>query len=264
MYSVLYFGQAAFLLSSKLSDNLDSCALVDLNTLMIQPNALGAKKTTTLLAQVAEFLRAGITQGRLRPGDRLRENEWCQQLGVSRSTLREALRKLEAERLIVIEPHRGPSVAVMTMQAAHDLYAVRALIEGYAAREFAVHADNKRRAQLKAAFSALKAQAAKRDRGALLAAKQAFYDVLLNGCNNTVVADLLPSLLSRINLLRATSFTQADRTPKSLCEIEQIVLSITKRDPDGAERAARFHIQQAEIAATLTMAQMENINDNRR
>jgi DNA-binding GntR family transcriptional regulator len=257
-----YFGHLAFLLSSRLSDNLDIYRRVVLNAFMNAPAILAFEKPATLRARVADFLREAIMQGRLQPGERLREHEWCEQLRISRPTLREALRTLEAERLIVIEPHRGPHVAVMTPKAARDLYAMRALIEGYAARAFALNADQAKRTQLRAAFSALKLQTHNPDRMALLAAKQAFYDVLLEGCDNAVVAELLPGLLSRINLLRATSFSQPDRTPSSLREIEQIMRAIARRDPEAAECAARSHIQQAEIAA-LAMLNRETTDDNR-
>jgi len=95
------------------------------------------EKPATLRARVEDFLRTSIMQGRYRSGERLREMELCEELGISRSTLREALRTLEAERLITMEPHRGPTVACMSEKAARDLYAIRALLEGYAAHAFA-------------------------------------------------------------------------------------------------------------------------------
>src|SRR5690606_4292109 len=91
------------------------------------------EKPATLRTRVEDFLRSAIMEGRLKGGDRLREVELCDELGVSRPTLREALRTLEAERLITIEPHRGPSVVRITPKVARDLYALRALLESYAA-----------------------------------------------------------------------------------------------------------------------------------
>lgn len=230
---------------------------------MTQAAVLAFEKPATLRARVAQYLRDAILQGQLVPGERLREQDWCEQLQVSRSTLREALRTLEAERLIVIEPHRGPSVAAMDEASARDLYAMRGLLEGYAAREFARHADDAQLAKLKAAVEALRTKARRADRAGLVHAKQRFYDVLLAGCGNRIAAELLPGLLWRINLLRAASFARADRTPESLREIDQIVRAVERRDPDAAERAARRHIQQAEKAAleVLTHARRPN-NDN--
>ncbi len=207
------------------------------------------ERPATLRERVESYLRELIMQGGLLPGQRLREQALCEQLQVSRATLREALRTLEAERLINIQPHRGPVVASMSVKAANDLYAMRALLEGYAAREFAKQADNASLKALKQAFKQLQQLSGTADKVALLEAKQVFYDVLLRGCDNDVVAEILPSLLTRINLLRATSFSRADRTPESLQEIAQIVQAIEFRDAAGAERAARKHIKQAQKAA---------------
>ena len=213
------------------------------------------EKPATLRERVEAYLRESIMQGRLRPGQRLREQDWCEQLRVSRPTLREALRTLEAEKLIVIEPHRGPSVARVTRKAALDLYALRGLLEGYAAREFARQADDQQVARLRDQVAELAKQAKLADRSGLLKAKQSFYETLLEGCDNDLIAQILPGLLSRINLLRATSFSQADRTPQSIMEIEQILQCIEKRDPAGAERAAKRHIRNARKAALEVLAQ---------
>ena len=102
---------------------------------MPNPNSAIFEKPATLRSRVEEYLRSSIMEGRMKGGERLREQELCEQLGISRSTLREALRTLEAERLISIEPHRGPTVIRITEKAAGP--ALRALLEGFAAHEFA-------------------------------------------------------------------------------------------------------------------------------
>lgn len=216
------------------------------------------EKPATLRERVEDYLRESIMQGRLLAGQRLREQELCEQLRVSRPTLREALRTLEAEKLIVIEPHRGPSVARVTRKAALDLYALRGLLEGYAAHEFARQADDQQVARLRDQVAELARQARLADRSGLLKAKQRFYEILLEGCNNDLIAQILPGLLSRINLLRATSFSQEDRTPQSIKEIEQILQCIEQRDPAGAEVAAKRHIHHAQKAALEVLAQETN------
>jgi len=216
---------------------------------MATPTGAIFEKPATLRTRVEEFLRASIMDGRIKGGERLRELELCEQLGISRSTLREALRTLEAERLISIEPHRGPTVVRITEKAARDLYALRALLEGYAAHEFARLAQDADIERLRKAVDALHRQAKGSNKSALLAAKRDFYDVLLSGCDNDLVKDMLPGLLSRINLLRATSFARPDRLPESLAEIDHLFERIRARDPQGAQEAARSHIVNAERTA---------------
>jgi DNA-binding GntR family transcriptional regulator len=212
------------------------------------------EKPVTLRESVESFLRESIMQGRLRGGERLREQELCEQLGVSRSTLREALRRLEAERLITIEPHRGPRVTQMSEKEARDLYALRVLLEGYAAHEFALRASEGQIARLGKEVQSLHAAARTQDKAGLLHAKQRFYDVLLEGCDNRLMSDMLIGLLSRISLLRATSFSQPDRLPQSLDEIDRIFHCIQRRDAEGAQHHARIHVTNAEQAALAMLS----------
>ncbi|MFW8564906.1 GntR family transcriptional regulator [Orrella sp. 11846] len=215
-------------------------------------------KPATLREQVQAYLREAIEQGRLRPGERLREQALCDQLRISRPTLREALRALEAERLVVIEPHRGPSVARMSLKEAQDLYALRALLEGYAAQMFARLATQEEIAQLREAVEELDRCANAGDREGLLIAKQHFYDTLLTGCGNHLVAEILPSMHSRINLLRATSFSMTDRATHSVREIRELLDFIVKRDEQGACAAAQHHIECARQAALQVLTESES------
>ena len=223
------------------------------------PNPSGSvfEKPSTLRTRVEEFLRTSIMDGRIKGGERLREVELCEQLSISRSTLREALRTLEAERLISIEPHRGPTVVRITEKAARDLYALRALLEGFAAHEFARLASDAEIERLQKAVQALKRQAKGVNKSLLLAAKHDFYDVLLSGCGNDLVKDMLPGLLSRINLLRATSFARPERLPESMAEIDLIFERIAARDPDGARAAAQSHIESAEQTALAVLRRQQ-------
>src|ERR1700743_1459943 len=95
------------------------------------------RKSATLRLLVEDKLRAAIATGRFKPGQRLVERELCELTGVGRTSIREALRPLEAEGLVTVVPHRGPSVSKMTVEEARHLYAVRGLLEGYAGRCFA-------------------------------------------------------------------------------------------------------------------------------
>lgn len=223
--------------------------------------ALQLVKPETLRAQVENNLRQAITSGQLRPGQKLIERELCEQLGVSRPSLREALRKLEAERLIVIVPHRGPEVAALTLQEAQDLYALRRLLESFAAHEFARAASD---AQIKTLAKVVKRlrEAGRRNNGAgVLDAKAEFYRVLLAGCGNALVSDILGGLLARVSLLRATSLMLPDRLPRSLDEIDALLVCIQQRDAKGAEEISRQHVLNAEQAALGVFRQQQASTD---
>src|SRR5579885_3504051 len=92
--------------------------------------------------QVGARLRQAIVTGHFQPGARLIERELCTLLGVSRTSLREALRQLESDGLVVNIPHKGLVVATMTREEAEEIYQVRAAMEGLAGRLAALRATD--------------------------------------------------------------------------------------------------------------------------
>lgn len=210
---------------------------------------MGLVRRETLRHQVENVLRQAIMSGRFAPGARLIERELCETLGVSRTSVREALRRLEAEKLVRSVPHKGPVVAIMSKQEAADLYAIRGLLEGFATGEFARVADDAAIAQFGEQAKALRVQALANDQAGVLKAKTELYDVLLDNCGNGLAKEILTSLYSRVNLLRATSLMHPDRLPASLSEIDKVFKALKARDTEGAEAVARLHVANAEKAA---------------
>src|SRR5919197_2931132 len=105
-----------------------------------------------LREQVLEVLRQAILDFRFKPGQRLIERELVEQIGVSRTTIREVLRELAAEGLVTTVPQKGAIVAVPSAQEAAELYEVRAALEALAARRFVEQATPQRVAELRDAF----------------------------------------------------------------------------------------------------------------
>ncbi len=216
-------------------------------------------KPESLRSQVENHLRQAIVSGRLKAGEKLIERELCDMLGVSRPSLREALRKLEAEKLIVTVPNRGPEVAAITLADARELYALRRLLESFAAGEFTRQASAEQIKTLGRCVKRLREAGNKGQRGAVLDAKAEFYAVLLGGSGNALVSEILGGLLARVSLLRATSLMLPDRLPRSLEEIEALLACVQNRDARGAERIARQHVLNAERAA-LGVFKQQTIN----
>src|SRR5438094_6563273 len=109
---------------------------------MAEHGVLGPARFKGLHGEVLDILRRAITSGELRPGQRILEVELAAQLQISRATLREALRRLEEDGLVVTSPHRGTYVNRLSAEDVHQLFALRALLEGHAVRTIATrHAD---------------------------------------------------------------------------------------------------------------------------
>lgn len=219
------------------------------------PAKIAAVRADTLRRQVEEAVRQAITSGKYRPGERLVERELCEALEVSRTSLREALRKLEAEKLVEIVPHKGPMVAVITVEEARELYELRGLLEGFAAREFALHAPDGAIARFRKTTQRLRRAAEDGDTDKVLTAKGQLYDIMLTNCRNGLLSEVLHSLFSRINLLRATSLMHPDRLPHSLAEIDELTDALEARQADRAQELATRHVTNACTVALDMLAE---------
>lgn len=209
----------------------------------------------TLRRQVENAVRQAIISGRYSPGERLVERELCEGLGVSRTSVREALRKLEAEKLVQIIPHKGPVVATISVDEARELYALRGVLEGFAAREFALNGGTAALAEFASASRELRAAAETGETEKVLEAKGKLYDIMLGNCGNHLVSEILQSLFSRINLLRATSLMHPDRLPHSLAEIDKLADALQARDADAAQALASLHVANACRVALKKLAE---------
>ena len=207
------------------------------------------RQAAPIRTQTADNLRAAIMEGRFKPGERLHEKELCRLTGVSRTSVREALRQLEAENLVVSLPHRGPVVAEVTYKEAQEIYQVREQLEGLAARLFTENADEVQLMTLDLEMARLAKALQAGDLAECLRAKKRFYEVLLQGCGNQTVYEILRSLLARINFLRSTSLATPHRLQNSVAEIKRMVAAIQRRDPDAAQEACIEHVRNAAASA---------------
>lgn len=199
-----------------------------------------------LREQVLELLRSDIVEQRLEPGHRLIERELIEQIGVSRTTVREVLRQLAAEGLVTTIPQKGAIVAALTREDAEDLYEAREALEALAARRFAQRASADQVTALRRSFTAFELlTAGGAEIPEVLRAKNAFYDVLLEGSRNAPIHALLGGLRARVAMLRTTSLTQDGRPARAVEEIRELVEAIEASDPDRAAAAASHHVQQA-------------------
>lgn len=204
-------------------------------------------------AQVLHNLREAIFTRTFAPGQRLIERELCELTGVSRTSVREALRQLESEGLVVLIPNQGPVVAVMTPEQAADLYDVRAVLEGLAARRFASTATDEEIAELSAIVDRVQRLVEAGNMLDVVAAKDGFYGVLLRGPKNAIVRSVLGSLHARITYLRATSLRQSARATAMVAEMRGIVEAIAARDPELAAERSKQHVEAAAAAAMATL-----------
>jgi DNA-binding GntR family transcriptional regulator len=211
---------------------------------MLQP-LLVSRDQTSLRQRATDTLRAALLNGMFAPGQKLSERELCESLGVSRSCVRESLQHLQAEGLIVVIPHKGPEVATITPKEVRDIYAVRAQLEGLAAKGFTKNAQPAQIESLRSKLKELALPHIAQDKTQLLNAKNEFYNILIEGCGNTVVGLMLRQLNNRVTLLRRISLSQPGRLTNTLKELDDVVTAIEKGDGETAARLCIEHVEKA-------------------
>ncbi|MBS0320769.1 MAG: GntR family transcriptional regulator [Proteobacteria bacterium] len=202
-----------------------------------------------LRLQVVEILRNAITECVFEPGGKLVERELCEQLGVSRTTLREALRQLEAEGLLVLTPNKGPAVASLDAGGAADAYALRAELEGYACAECAKRVTPADLADLRTDLVAMTRAVAAGDFNALQHAKTTFYDRLYDIAGNAELKRVLRLLRARVTLIRGLDVDRAARMRETVDGAKAIMEALARRSPAAARKAAEEHIRRAAALA---------------
>lgn len=210
-----------------------------------------------LRGQVIDLLREAILDFRFAPGTRLVERDLTEKLGVGRSTIREALRQLEAEGLVRTVPHKGVVVGVLGPEEAAEVYEVRAALEALAARRFAERATGAQvRALRECVLEYEKLAAVTDDPRALLEVKDRFYAVLLDGAGSETIERVLSGLQARVRVMRARSMSRAGRPAESARELHRMVDAFEARDAEAALAACEAHLERA---AALGVADAEEL-----
>lgn len=206
------------------------------------------RRAAPLREQAVEEIRNSIVRGELAPGTRITEKAIEQRLGVSRTVVREALRQLESEQLIRIQPGSGPVVAELTVDEARQLYEVRAALEAAAARLAATHRDAVHVRALEQAFAAI-GDDAPATLEQTLAVKNDFYAALIRASRNRIIGEQLANVQARISQLRAVTLSAAGRHAQMRSELGAVVAAIARGDADAAYELSVAHVMAASAIA---------------
>jgi DNA-binding GntR family transcriptional regulator len=205
----------------------------------------GARGESTSRSElVYRKLRDAIASGALKPGQRLMETEVAEWLEVSRTPVREALRRLEGDGMLTVEPRMGRVVASISRQAMLELYVMREVLEGTAARLCARHASETEIIELQALV-----EREARLRGNLPEAarhNRLFHDAIHRGAHNRYLEKSLAAVNDTMHLLGPSQLLIPERARQSQAEHAQLLAHIRSHDAEGAEAAARRHVRSAQ------------------
>lgn len=211
------------------------------------------KESPSLRELTTQTLRDAILKMHFKPGQRLVERQLCEETGVSRTCVREALQHLESEGLVERVANRGLFVASVSAEEARQIYEVRAALESEFARLFVERATDRDLEALQAALTRLEKAIDRKPVIAYVEALDGFYEVILRGANNEVARATLRTLGARISYLRALT-TQASppgREQETASLMRGIYEAAAKRDGTSiaarcrafVERSAKFAVQ---------------------
>lgn len=207
------------------------------------------KPPQTLREMALERMRSAIISGYFQSGERLVERSLCDQLGVSRSVVREVIRYLEAEGLVESLPNRGPVVASLDWRQARQIYRIRLQLERDAAAACAEAADDATKQELKEALEALEKAYAVGQTMGLFDATTRFYEVIFRSAGQDVAWEIVQRLNSRISRLRALTLATKDRHVSGHARLSKIFQSIVDNDPEAAAQAVDKHLTEAAAIA---------------
>lgn len=199
-----------------------------------------ARPDAPLAEKVVDAVREAISAGALVPGQRLTEREMIERTGVSRTSVREALRQLHTLGLVERAASGGLQVAVLDRAAIEHIYEVRDAIEAMAAELFVLKATDDEVAELVQSrkFDAEEA-------GNSPSPSPTYDEILLRGARNPILAEMIAPLHARIDVLRRLSLSMPGRSQAVHAEIEEIVVAVAARDAKSAAAASRRHIAAA-------------------
>lgn len=193
---------------------------------------------------VYESLRDAISDGRIAGGERVREEDVARNLGVSRTPVREALQRLQQRGILVLGPGRGLVVAQLGHEQVVELYAMREILEGSAARFAAMNATPTEIATLYQLQDELRT--AEGDDMLHITLNRRFHQAIYEAAHNRYLMQTLESLHDSFALLRSSTFRLPHRQRNSDEERHRIIAAIEKRAPELAEKEAREHIRQSQ------------------
>ena len=196
-----------------------------------------------LREEIRDRLIEDILGGRLVPGDRLVETRIAQSYGVSQAPVREALRDLELLGFVVSAPFRGSVVREVSTSDLVQIYPIRAVLEGLAARDAATRLNAAGLKKLESLVTSMRKSAARGDTRAAISDDFAFHLIIVEASGNW----LLKQFWERMRLA-TTTFLTVSRSHHALAEIAErhapVLEALRRRDPDAAERAMRRHIEE--------------------
>lgn len=195
---------------------------------------------------VFETIREAIVEGTLKAGERLMEVQLAEEMGVSRTPVREAIRKLELEGLVIMLPRKGAYVAGISTKEIAEVFEVRAALESLAAGLAAERITEEELEELNQFMVQVTVNAEKGDLQKVVQRDTEFHDLIYQASRNNRLVQIINKLREQIQRFRSTSLSYPGRIKETLEEHKKLMGAINERDIIQSRALAQEHIENAE------------------
>ncbi|MFQ5353960.1 MAG: GntR family transcriptional regulator [Thermodesulfobacteriota bacterium] len=202
------------------------------------------ERPLTLRESIVDFIKDAVVSGRLKPGERVPEQEIAANFGISRTPIREAFRQLESEGFISLIPRKGAVVSPITDKDVVEFYAIKSLLEGYAARTACPSLTTRDIKRLESLNAAMKKCAEKGDVKGFFSLDNQFHDTFLMACGNDKLYALVHSLVQQIERFRITALSLPGRMTESLSQHRDIIKAFKDSDAALVETLVRANAEK--------------------
>ena len=206
-----------------------------------------------LHVQVAEHLRGMIDGRELPPGARLNETELCNNLGVSRTPLREAIRTLATEGLIELQPNRGAMVSIVTRDDVTEILPIMASLEGLGGRLAAINMTDEKVSKVRAIHDQMIRHYLAHELLEYFEKNRLIHELITEGSDNYTLIEIINSLSAKVRRARFSAQMTSEGWSKAVSEHEEIIRALEARDPNRLERILIQHVETKRITILGTI-----------
>ncbi len=193
--------------------------------------------------ELVQRLRDLIVQGDLAAGERVAEKALCERFGVSRTPLREALKVLASEGLVVLAPNRGATIAVLTIDDIDEVFPVMAALEALAGKLACERITEDEIAEIRAMHYQMLLHHRRNELAPYFRLNQAIHDAILLAARNGTLATMNRSLTGRIRRARYMANMSQSRWDQAVAEHEEILAALSAREGEKLGRILRRHLE---------------------
>ncbi len=212
----------------------------------------------TLREKILETIREAILKGNLKPGEKVAEPELAERFGISRTPIREAFRQLESEGYLTVIPRKGAVVAALSERDVEEFYAIKSILEGYAASLAAGNLTEKELERLEVVNQKLRTLANEGDVRSFYRVHNEFHEIFLKAADNVKLSELIHQLGMKFNRLRMASLSVTGRMEISVDEHEKLLDAFRRKDGNAAENLVK---KTAQIGGKVLLESMAKARD---